>query len=156
MSRTPSKLFAQKKLDESVRLNNNKTPIKYKNPFEPANKNSGISKNNCETEEKKTFKSLNEIIECKNKQKMANEKNQIAKKPSKMINGFQIGATLGKGKFGQVFLSRHHEAGFVAAIKKIVKSKVVEYKMIDQLCTEIRLHSCLDHPNIVKFYGFFE
>jgi aurora kinase, other len=73
-----------------------------------------------------------------------------------MINGFELGATLGKGKFGEVFLSRHHDAGFVAAIKKIVKNKVLEYKMLDQLCTEIRLHSCLDHPNIVKFYGFFE
>lgn len=57
MSRTPSKLFAEKKLDESVKLTN-KTPIKYKNVFE-GNKNSGISKTNTETEEKKTFKSLN-------------------------------------------------------------------------------------------------
>jgi aurora kinase/aurora kinase A len=57
------------------------------------------------------------------------------KKSSKSINGFELGPTLGKGKFGEVFLSRHNEVGFVAAIKKIVKSKVVEYKMIDQLCT---------------------
>lgn len=28
--------------------------------------------------------------------------------------------------------------------------------MVDQLAKEIRLHSCLDHPNIVRFYGFFE
>jgi hypothetical protein len=44
MSRTPSKLFGEKKLDESVKINGNKTPIKYKNAFEIANKNSGISK----------------------------------------------------------------------------------------------------------------
>lgn len=28
--------------------------------------------------------------------------------------------------------------------------------MIQQFKREIRLHSALDHPNIVKFYGFFE
>jgi serine/threonine protein kinase len=28
--------------------------------------------------------------------------------------------------------------------------------MIEQFKAEIRLHSSLDHPNIVKFYGFFE
>lgn len=28
--------------------------------------------------------------------------------------------------------------------------------MVDQFCTEIRLHSALDHPNIVRFYGCFE
>lgn len=29
-------------------------------------------------------------------------------------------------------------------------------KMVNQFIAEIRLHSTLDHPNIVKFYGFFE
>ena len=28
--------------------------------------------------------------------------------------------------------------------------------MIEQFKRQIRLHSALDHPNIVKFYGFFE
>lgn len=28
--------------------------------------------------------------------------------------------------------------------------------MLDQFVKEIRLHSCLDHPNIVKFFGVFE
>ena len=28
--------------------------------------------------------------------------------------------------------------------------------MVDQFAEEIRLHSSLDHPNIVKFYGVFE
>ena len=74
---------------------------------------------------------------------------------SKIINGFEMSRVLGKGKFGEVFLGRHRDTGFVAAIKKIEKKKVVEYKMIDQFAKEIRLHSSLDHPNIVKFYGVF-
>lgn len=28
--------------------------------------------------------------------------------------------------------------------------------MVEQFKRQIRLHSTLDHPNIVKFYGFFE
>lgn len=39
---------------------------------------------------------------------------------------------LGVGKFGEVFLARNHEAGFVVALKKVVKAKVVEHKMVDQ------------------------
>ena len=46
-----------------------------------------------------------------------------------------MGVVLGKGKFGEVFLARHREVGFVVAIKKIVKSKVVEFKMVDQFCS---------------------
>lgn len=41
-------------------------------------------------------------------------------------------------------------------MKKIEKNKVIEYKMVDQFAKQIRLHSCLDHPNIVKFYGCFQ
>ena len=55
-----------------------------------------------------------------------------------------------------MFLARHEETGFIAAIKKIEKPKVKEFKMLDQFVKEIRLHSCLDHPNIVKFFGVFD
>ena len=41
-----------------------------------------------------------------------------------MVNGFELGKTLGKGKFGEVFLARHQSTGFIAAIKKIEKKKV--------------------------------
>jgi serine/threonine protein kinase len=84
------------------------------------------------------------------------ETSKSPKKQSKIVNGFEIGQVLGKGKFGEVFLGRHREAGFVVALKKVVKSKVAEFKMVEQFCNEIRLHSCLDHSNIVRFYGCFE
>lgn len=63
---------------------------------------------------------------------------------------------LGKGKFGQVYLSKHLATGFVVAIKKILKKKLVEYNIVEQFIKEIKLHSALDHPKIVKFFGFFE
>ena len=72
-----------------------------------------------------------------------------------MINGFEISRQLGKGKFGEVYLARHADTGFIVALKKIIKSKLKEYKMVEQFKREIRLHSALDHPNIVKFYGYF-
>lgn len=72
-----------------------------------------------------------------------------------MVNGFEVGVILGRGKFGEVFLSRHSQAGFVVAIKMILKQKIKEYKMVEQLSKEIALHSSLDHPNIVRFYGCF-
>lgn len=72
------------------------------------------------------------------------------------ICGFRIVKELGMGKFGEVYLAQHAETGFLVALKKIVKKKIEEYKMTEQLKDEIRLHNSLDHPNIVKFYGFFE
>ena len=86
---------------------------------------------------------MNEIVESKAKEKQVVQISKSPHKHSKVINNFQMGVVLGKGKFGEVFLARHQEAGFLLAIKKIVKAKVVEYKMVDQFCSEIRLHLCL-------------
>ena len=44
----------------------------------------------------------------------------------------------------------------IVALKKIVKEKVKEYKMIRQLTNEIKIHLSLNHPNIVRFFGLFE
>jgi thiamine kinase-like enzyme len=74
----------------------------------------------------------------------------------KRIQGFTFGHVLGKGKFGEVYLARHIETGFIVAIKKVAKDKLREFRMIDQFIKEIKLHNSLDHPKIVKFYGFFE
>ena len=74
---------------------------------------------------------------------MIQQSNKLPQKRSKILNGFELGAVLGKGKFGQVYLGRHEEAGFVIALKKVEKSKVIEYKMVEQFCNEIKLHSCL-------------
>ena len=152
-SRTPTKLGVGSQLDKSAKLTS-KTPVKC-NVFDQT-KNSNISKGSTEVSDKKTFKSLNEIVESKAKEKMLQERSCSTKKRSAVINGFEIGGVLGKGKFGEVFLGRHREAGFVVALKKVVKSKVVEFKMVEQFCSEIRLHCCLEHPNIVRFYGCFE
>ena len=63
---------------------------------------------------------------------------------------------LGRGKFGQVYLAEHIDTRFIVAIKRVPKQKIIESKMVDRFIGEIKLHMLLDHPNIVKCYGFFE
>lgn len=60
---------------------------------------------------------------------------------------------LGSGKFSVVYLAAHKKTGFLLAIKQISKEKVKKLNMIRQVTDEIKLHSCLSHPNIIKFYG---
>ena len=76
-------------------------------------------------------------------------------KTTKVTNGFELGPTLGKGKFGLVYLARHIETGFIAAIKMVEKQKIKEFNMLNQFTKEIKLHNSIDHPKIIKFYGFF-
>lgn len=90
-----------------------------------------------------------------NKTKKEKGKKPEEKRPSDIVNGFQIGRMLGKGKFGKVFLSMHIETGFMLAIKQVSKAKLVEYNIVEQFIKEIKLHNALDHPKIVKFFGFF-
>lgn len=80
-----------------------KTPVKMKNMFEKGNKDSNISKGSTEAgpafssgisqagivqSERQTFKSLNEIVAVKAKEKMLMESSKLPKKGSKLINGF--------------------------------------------------------------------
>ena len=73
-----------------------------------------------------------------------------------MINGFEVGRQVGKGKFGNVFLGKHADTGFIVALKKVQKAKLKEYNMVDQFIKEIKLHNSFDHPKIVRFHGVFE
>jgi len=50
---------------------------------------------------------LNEIAQQKSKKRLVEQFNKEPMKRSKMVNGFEVGAILGRGKFGEVFLSRH-------------------------------------------------
>jgi len=63
---------------------------------------------------------------------------------------------IGKGKFGEVYLAKHITTGCIVALKKVMKSKLIEYNIVDQFIKEIKLHNSMNHHKIVKFYGFFE
>lgn len=63
---------------------------------------------------------------------------------------------MGKGKFGSVYMVKHKQTGFLAALKIIKKRQIVEEKLVTQLVRELKIHAYLSHPNIIDFYGFFE
>lgn len=154
-SKSPPQLAPEKHPEEKT-IAGSRTPTKYKTLFNALDSKGASMKGNPETEDKKLFKTLNEIVESKHKEKASPETKKSGCRRSGLINGFELGTVLGRGKFGEVFLGRHQATGFIAAIKKIEKAKVKEFKMLEQFVQEIRLHSSLDHPNIVKFYGVFE
>lgn len=79
---------------------------------------------------------------------------EIEYKHKMSINDFQLGACKGEGAFGQVFPAIHKATKMLVAIKKVPKEKV-KY-MLDQFINEIKIQMFLDHPNIVKLYGFFD
>lgn len=72
------------------------------------------------------------------------------------MEDFELGKCVGSGKFGDVFICRHKETGFLFALKKIFKSTILEYDMITQFIRELRIHYLLSHPNIIKLYSHFE
>ena len=43
---------------------------------------------------------------------------------SKIVNGFYKIKELGMGKFGEVYLAKHVETGYLVALKKLLKQKI--------------------------------
>lgn len=68
---------------------------------------------------------------------------------------FEVIRELGRGKYGVVKMVRHRRTGFLCALKTLRKSLLVEENVVGQLVREIKIQSTLDHPNIIKLYGFF-
>lgn len=69
------------------------------------------------------------------------------------IEDFQLGACKGEGRFGKVFPAIHKKSGFLLAIKKVAKESI--RLMIEQFVQEVKISLFLNHPNIVRMYGFF-
>ena len=72
------------------------------------------------------------------------------------MRDFELGKCVGSGKFGDVHICRHRSTGTIYALKKIFKSTLNEYKMVDQFIKELKIHYRLNHPNIVKLYTHFD
>eukprot|EP00866_Antonospora_locustae_P001218 jgi/Antlo1/1218/1473 len=71
------------------------------------------------------------------------------------IDDFDLGRPLGKGKFGQVWLAREKERGYIVALKIIKKSDIRGCENTRQLRREIEIHSHLRSENIIRMYGYF-
>lgn len=71
------------------------------------------------------------------------------------LDQFIKGKRLGKGHFGEVFVVKHKQTGFVCALKTISKEHIANEKVTDQIVRELKIHSTIKHPNIIALYGFF-
>ena len=64
--------------------------------------------------------------------------------------------SLGCGSYGQVFKAKHKETNKIYAIKEINKSKLIKENKYYQAIIENEMLKICNHPNIVKYYGFYE
>ncbi|KAH8987236.1 hypothetical protein EDB86DRAFT_3065770 [Lactarius hatsudake] len=72
---------------------------------------------------------------------------------SKILNDYQLGDSLGKGAFGQVYRALNWATGETVAVKEIQLSNIPRGEL-GQIMSEIDLLKNLNHPNIVKYKGF--
>ncbi|GJE91912.1 Pkinase domain-containing protein [Phanerochaete sordida] len=72
---------------------------------------------------------------------------------NKMLSAYQLGDSLGKGAFGQVYRALNWETGETVAVKEIQLSNIPKSE-IGQIMSEINLLKNLNHPNIVKYKGY--
>lgn len=71
------------------------------------------------------------------------------------INDFEVGAKLGNGRFGDVYLAREKKSGYIVALKILNKKEIKRLNAEKLVVREIKIHSFLDHPNIIKMFGVF-
>ncbi|KAH7885180.1 hypothetical protein F5I97DRAFT_1883246 [Phlebopus sp. FC_14] len=72
---------------------------------------------------------------------------------SKLLNDYQLGDSLGKGAFGQVYRALNWATGETVAVKEIQLSNIPKGEL-GQIMSEIDLLKNLNHSNIVKYKGF--
>lgn len=77
------------------------------------------------------------------------------KKIAWILDDFDIGRPLGKGKFGNVFLAREKNSKFVVALKVQFKKQLLKFQVQHQLRREVEIQYHLRHPNILRLYGYF-
>ena len=72
------------------------------------------------------------------------------------VEDFELGKCLGKGKFGKVYLAREKTTKMLFALKCIVKTGMNNPACVEQMMREIKIHSFLNHINVIQLYGCFE
>ncbi|XP_065161237.1 aurora kinase C-like [Atheta coriaria] len=72
-----------------------------------------------------------------------------------VLDDFDIGKPLGRGKFANVYLAREKTSKFIVAIKVLFKASIQETHNEHQVRREIEIQTHLRHPNILRMYGYF-
>ena len=71
------------------------------------------------------------------------------------IDDFEVGAVIGEGRFGKVFVAKEKKSKFLCVLKILQKAQLKKYKLEAQVISEIEIHSKFRHKNIVRLYGYF-
>jgi len=98
-------------------------------------------------------KPINEHKQHKDKKRRC-PTNRRTNKPWK-LNDFDIGQSLGRGKFGNVVLAREKESNFICALKILNRKQLKKANVEHQVKREIEIQFHLRHENILKLYGYF-
>ena len=75
--------------------------------------------------------------------------------PSLTAHDFELGGTLGRGKFGRVYLARHLTTNYICALKIISKAQASPQEEEKLIRREIEIHQNLAHKNIPKLLSWF-
>ncbi|VDK47391.1 unnamed protein product [Gongylonema pulchrum] len=65
-------------------------------------------------------------------------------------------AFLGKGGFASCFAACEKPSSLKVALKIIRKSRLTREAQWEKIRKEIIIHQSLNHPNVLKFYNYFE
>ncbi|CAD6240367.1 unnamed protein product [Miscanthus lutarioriparius] len=76
----------------------------------------------------------------------------MEKKPTILMNRYELGRMLGQGTFAKVYHCRNLASSQSVAIKVIDKEKVLRVGMIDQIKREISVMRLVRHPNVVQLH----
>jgi aurora kinase len=68
---------------------------------------------------------------------------------------FEVGGSLGGGKFGRVYLARHINTDYICALKIISKAQCSNEEEERLIRREIEVHQNLAHKNILKLLSWF-
>lgn len=81
--------------------------------------------------------------------------NKLRQGNTPSMNDFLKIKELGSGHYGSVFLAREKKTGTIFAIKQLSKSALKEEDIVEQFIRELKIQLYLNHPNIMKMYGYF-
>ncbi|XP_043264618.1 aurora kinase B [Colletes gigas] len=71
------------------------------------------------------------------------------------LDDFEIGAPLGRGKFGRVYLAREKTTQYMVALKTLYKVELVKGRVEKQAMREIEIQTHLKHPHILQMLTYF-
>lgn len=71
------------------------------------------------------------------------------------MSNFRLGKKVGRGRFGAVYTVQDRDTNAIFALKRINLRQVKEENMEGQIMEEIKLQLFMNHPNVLKLYGFF-